>query len=225
MSLRLLPIVLLLVQLLGCSLLPEQVDKTKKWSAQKLYAEATEAMHDGDYPQAIEYYEKLEARYPFGRYATAAQLNLAYAYYKDEQPEAAIVAADRFIKLHPDHPASAYAHYFKGLVNFNRNFGFLDRFLPTDTAQRDAGAAKTSYRDFATLIERFPNTEYAEDARKRMLYLRNNLARGEIHVARYYLRRGAFIAAANRAQYVVENFQRTPAVKEALAPEVPPKEV
>lgn len=208
---------LLLTTLLwGCSLLPEQVDKTKGWSAQKLYSMATEAMHDGDYTLAIEYYEKLEARYPFGQYATAAQLNLAYAHYKDAEPESAILAADRFIKLHPDHPALPYAYYFKGLVNFNRNFTLLDRFLPTDTAQRDAGAAIDSYRDFAALVSRYPNTEYAEDAHKRMLYLRNNLARGEVVVARYYLKRGAFLAAANRAQYVVENYQKTPAVREAL---------
>ena len=110
----------------------------------------------------------------------------------------------------------AYAYYLKGLVNFNRSLGFLSRFAPTDTSQRDPGAALDSYHDFERVLKEFPTSDYAEDARKRMLYLRNNLARYEVHVARYYIKRGAFVAAADRANYVIENYQRTPALKDAL---------
>ncbi len=214
--LRFLATLALLVSLAGCGLLPEEQDETKGWSAQKLYSEASAALADGDYTNAIKYYEKLEARYPFGRYAMQAQLDVAYAYYRAEEPEQAIAAADRFIKLYPNSPATPYAYYLKGLVNFNLSLGLLERYLPTDPSQRDAGAALEAYKDFEELVRRFPDSEYAKDARQRMLYLRNNLARYEIHVARYYYNRGAYLAAANRASSVVERFQRSPAVKEAL---------
>ena len=200
----------------GCSVFGKEEDKTRDWSAQKLFVEATDAMSESDYERAIDLYEKLEARYPFGKYAMQAQLNVAYAYYRYLEPESAIAATERFINLYPNNPATAYALYLKGLVNFNRNLSFMDRFIPTDQAQRDPGASADAYKDFAELVRRFPDTEYAEDARKRMIYLRNNLARHEAQVARYYIDRGAYAAAANRAKYVVENYQRTPAVKDAL---------
>ena len=120
------------------------------------------------------------------------------------------------MRLHPDRPAIAYALYLKGLVNFNQNMGFFSRFLPTDNSQRDPGSTMDSFNDFAELVRRFPDTEYARDARLRMLYLRNQLARHELHVARYYLDRGAWLAATRRAQYVVEHYQYTPSVKDAL---------
>jgi len=199
----------------GCSIFGDE-DETEGWSQQKLYTEASDELYAGNYEKAIDYYEKLEARYPFGKFAHQSQLNVAYAYYRAEEPESALAAADRFIKFHPGHPAVAYAHYLKGLVNFNSSLGFLARFTPTDNSQRDPGAAQESYKDFEIVVRDFPESEYAEDARKRMLYLRNNLARHEVHVARYYIKRGAFVAAANRAAYVVENYQRTPAMREAL---------
>jgi outer membrane protein assembly factor BamD len=214
--LRLLTTLVLALALAGCGLLPEEKDETKGWSAQKLYTEASAALASGDYTNAIKYYEKLEARYPFGRYAMQAQLDIAYAHYRAEEPEQAIAAADRFIKLYPNSPATPYAYYLKGIVNFNLSLGLLERYLPTDPSQRDAGAAVESYKDFEELVRRFPDSEYAQDARQRMLYLRNNLARYEVHVARYYYNRGAYLAAANRASYVVERFPRTPAVREAL---------
>jgi outer membrane protein assembly factor BamD len=214
--LRYQPLILLTVLLLaGCSGLDEK-DETRGWSQQKLYSEATAELDAGAYERAIKYYELLESRYPFGKYAHQSQINLAYAYYRFSEPESALAAADRFIKLHPKHPATAYAHYLKGLVNFNRSLGFLDRFLPTDTSQRDPGAALDSYNDFAEVVNQYPNSEYAEDSVRRMLYLRNNLARHEVNVARYYIKRGAFLAAANRAEYVVQNYQRTPALRDAL---------
>lgn len=200
----------------GCSLLPEQIDETKDWSAERLYSEAKDSLNGGDYQQAIHYYELLEARYPFGRYAQQAQLESAYAYYRYDEPSSAIAAADRFIKLHPRHPNVDYAYYLKGLANFNSGRGLIERYLPLDPTQRDPGAARQSFYDFAELVKRFPDSKYAEDARQRMLFLRNNLAAYEVNVADYYMRRKAYLAAATRGGYVVENFQRTPAVPKAL---------
>lgn len=211
----LLRILLPLLLLAGCAM-PKQIDMTKDWSASKFYSEAKAALQDGDYQQAIKYYEGLEARYPFGRYAIQAQLDVIYAHYKDGDPDAAIAAADRFIKLYPQNPFVDYAYYLKGLANYNRNKGFASRFLPADPSQRDAGAALDSFNDFAELVRRYPDSKYAADARQRMLFLRANLAKYQIHVAHYYMRRGAYLAAANRANQVVEHFQRTAAVREAL---------
>ncbi len=204
------------IWLSACSWLESQKDVTKDWSASKLYSEAASELDDGNYQTAIEYYEKLEARYPFGRYAMQSQLDVAYAYYRGEEPEQAIAAADRFIKLYPENPYVDYAYYLKGIVNYNRSVGFLDRYIPTDPSQRDPGSALDAFRDFGELVTRFPDSKYAPDARQRMVYLRNNLAKSEVHVARYYMKRGAYIAAANRATNVIENFQRTSAVEDAL---------
>jgi len=215
-TIRLLSLSALLFLISACSLLPEQIDETKGWSASKFYSEASGAMADGNYETAIKYYEGLEARYPFGRYAMQAQLDVAYAYYKDEQQEQALAACDRFIKLHPNNPHVDYAYYLKGIVNFNRGIGMFDRFVPTDTSQRDSAAALDSFKDFSELARKFPNSKYAADAKKRMVYLRNNIAAHQVHVARYYMKRGAYLAAANRGAQVVENYQRAPAVKDAL---------
>lgn len=200
----------------GCSIFGEEEDETKGWSAQQLYSAASEALLESNYDDAIRYYEILESRYPFGRYALQSQLEIAYAYYKDEEHDSAIAAANRFIKLHPNNPATPYAYYLRGLADFNRNLGFMERFLPTDTSQRDPGSSRDSYKHFAELIKRFPDSEYAEDARLRMAYLYNNLARYQVHVAQYYLDRSAYLAAANRAAGVVQEYPQTPAVKDAL---------
>lgn len=211
-----LPVLLLVVALVGCGIFGKEIDTTEGWSAAKLYEEASSEMNSGNYARAIELYEKLEARYPFGRYAMQAQLDVAYAHYRADEPEQAIAAADRFIKLYPQNPFVDYAYYFKGIVNYNRSVGFLDRYIPTDASQRDPGSALDAFTDFSVLVERFPESRYAEDARQRMLYLRNNLAKHEVNVARYYMRRGAYLAAVNRANYVIERFQRTSAVEDAL---------
>lgn len=200
----------------GCSLFPTEEDETKGLAANKLFDVATDALDSGDYETAIRYYESLEAQYPFGPYAMQAQLNVAYAYYQFDEPESALASIDRFLKLHPQNPAAAYAWYFRGIVNINRTDGLFERFLPTDPSQRDPGAAYAAYKDFKQVVERFPESEYAKDARTRMLFIRNNLARHELHVAYYYMDRGAFLAAANRAIYVVENYQRSPVMKDAL---------
>ncbi len=207
---------LLSAALSGCAFFGTGPDETKDWSANKFYSEAKGALNSRDYEQAIKYYEGLQARYPFGAYAQQSQLDLAYAYYKFEEPDSAIAAADRFIRLYPRHPNVDYAHYIKGLANFNRGSGLLERYLPQDTSQRDPGAAKDSFTDFATLVKQFPTSKYAQDARQRMVFLRNNLALYEVHVARYYMRRGGSLAAANRASSVVARYQKTPAVPYAL---------
>lgn len=201
----------------GCGLFgSNDEDRTRKWSAEKLYQEAKSSASLGDYETAIDYYEKLEIRYPFGRLAEQGQLELAYAYYRYEEPESAIAAADRFIKLHPRHASVDYAYYLKGLVNFNRNRGLLARIIPPNDHERDIGAVLDAFKDFSDLVERFPDSKYSTDTRKRMLYLRNTVAEHELVVARYYMRRAAFVAAANRAKYVVENFPTVPSVPEAL---------
>ncbi|MEW6352859.1 MAG: outer membrane protein assembly factor BamD [Pseudomonadota bacterium] len=215
-TLKSLLIIALFAAVAGCGLLPEQIDKTKNWSAERLYAEAKDALDSGDYATAIKYFETLEGRYPFGRYAQQAQLEIIYAYYKDQEPASAVAAADRFIKLHPRHPYVDYAYYLKGLANFNQSRGLVERYLPQDPTQRDPGAARQSFQDFAELVKRFPNSKYAKDAALRMTFLRNNLAQYEVNVANYYMKREAFVAAANRAKYVVENYPRTPAVPDAL---------
>ncbi len=200
----------------GCSLLPDQVDQTSEWSANQLYSAAKKELNSKNYEKAIELFEKLEARFPFGRYAQQAQLEIAYAYYKYDEPESAIAAADHFIKIYPRHPNVDYAWYIRGLTNYNRGKTFVDKFLPQDASQRDTRSMRKAFDDFARLATKYPESRYAKDAAQRMIYLRNNMARYEMHVADYYMRRGAYIAALNRGRYVVENYQRTPAIADAL---------
>ena len=201
----------------GCATWGEDPDPTRDWSARRLYDTAKATLDRGAHEQAIEYYEKLEARYPFGPLALQGQLDLVYAYYKFDNPASALAAADRFIKLHPRHPNVDYAYYIKGLVRFAGEDSIVDRFIARDLSQHDASAALQAFRAFEELVRRFPDSRYADDSRQRMQYLKNLLATHEIHVARYYMKRGAWLAAANRARYVVENYQGTPPVSDALA--------
>lgn len=209
---------LVLVSLLSaCSWWSENADVEPDIPEQQLYEEALSAMDDGNFSLAVERLQLLEARYPFGRYSEQAQLELIYAYFRTFEPDSAAAAADRFIRLHPNHDNIDYAYYMKGLTAFEKDRSFLTRYLPLDETQRDPGAARDSFDSFATLVERYPESEYAPDAQKRMQYLKNRLATHEIHVATYYMKRQAWIAAANRGRYVVENYQETPAVADALA--------
>jgi outer membrane protein assembly factor BamD len=182
----------------------------------ELYEDAMEALKKEDYRVAADKFEDLESHYPFGRYSEQSQLELIFAYYKMNKYDAARTAADRFIRLHPQHDSIDYAYYLRGLTYFDRDKGLTERFLPTESSMRDPGAARNSFADFSTLLTRYPSSQYAPDARDRMLYLKNLLAAYEIHVARYYIKRGAHIAAANRGRYVVENYQETPAIPDAL---------
>lgn len=212
---RLLLTIAALFLLASCS---SQDEKGANYSTEKDFYEAAQRqLKSSRWEIAIENLQALETNFPFGTYAEQAQLELIYAYYRSFEHEAAISAADRFIRLHPRHRNVDYAYYMKGLSSFTEGKGMFERFLKTDLSKRDPGTARQSFAYFAQLLSRFPNSEYAPDARKRMIYLRNLLARSEINVANYYLKRGAYIAAANRGRYVVENFQQTPAVPDALA--------
>lgn len=206
---------LLLLTLIGCS--KDEVEDDLEATELAYYTSSQQSLRAGNYDGAIQKLQLLESRFPFGRYAEQAQLEIVYAYYKSSQPEAARSAADRFIRLHPGHPNVDYAYYLKGMVSFEQDKNFLSNLIPMDPSTRDPGAARESFNDFAQLIRRFPNSEYAPDAQKRMKYLRNLLAMSEIHVGRYYIQRGAYVAAANRGRYVFENFQGSVAVPDALA--------
>ncbi|MEO6147510.1 MAG: outer membrane protein assembly factor BamD [Sulfuriferula sp.] len=210
-------LVLLVVLLAGCGLLPKTVDETQGWSAQRLYAEAKDQLNSGGYEKAIKYFETLEARYPYGRYAQQAQLEVAYAYYKDNEPVSAIAACDRFIKLHPEHPNVDYAYYLRGLANFTEDQGLLSRIGDQDMTDRDPKAAGESFDSFQQLVTRFPKSKYTPDALARMKYLVDALASHEVHVALYYYKRGAYVAASNRAQYAIEHYPNSPAIEQALA--------
>lgn len=210
-----------LLLLSGCSLFGSKEDKTEKigenTTEKLLYDTAQRFLRSGQWDTAIQNLQLLEENFPFGNYAEQAQLELIYAYYKSYEVEASIAAADRFIRLHPQHRQVDYAYYMKGLATFTEGKGLFERFVPTDLTRRDPGPARESFAHFSQLLAKFPNSTYAPDAKKRMIYLRNLLARYEIHVANYYFERGAYLAAANRGRYVVENFQKTPAVPDGLA--------
>jgi outer membrane protein assembly factor BamD len=200
----------------GCSMLGGDKDDTAGWSAQKLYGEAKDAMAAGTWDKAVKYLEKLEARYPYGRFAQQAQLDTAYAYWKNGERASAIAAADRFIKLYPNHANVDYAYYLKGLVNFNENTGLMSALDNPDMTERDSKGTREAFDAFKELANRFPDSKYTEDALARMRYLLNSLAQYEVHVARYYMKRGAYVAAANRAQYAVQNYVQAPAIEEAV---------
>ena len=200
----------------ACSFFKQDFDETAGWSANKLYGEAKDAMAGKNWEKAIKYLEKLEARYPYGRYAQQAQLDIAYVHWKSGERALAIAAADRFIKLYPNHANVDYAYYLKGLVNFNENSGLLSVLGDPDLSERDSKGTRESFEAFKELMLRFPESKYADDAQARMRYLVNSLAQYEVHVARYYMKRGAFVAAANRAQFAVQNYSQAPAIEEAV---------
>ena len=182
----------------------------------KMYQDAKEELQSGNFEKAVKNYEALEARYPYGPYAQQAELEMAYAQYKQGEATNAIATADRFIKAHPNHVNIDYAFYVKGLANFKDDFGYFTTLSGQDLSERDQKAAREAFDTFKELITRFPLSRYAEDSGKRMVYLQNNMAAHEVHVADYYFRRGAWLAAANRAQIVVKDFPRAPASEQAL---------
>lgn len=200
----------------GCGATPDQADETAGWSAERIYTEAKDSLNEGAFDRAIRLFERLEARYPYGRYAQQAQIEVAYAHYKQNEAALAIAAADRFIRLYPNHPHVDYAYYLKGLATFNEDLGLLGGVANQDLAERDPKGAQESFDTFKELVNRFPESRYADDARQRMQYLVNSLAAHEVHVARYYFRRGAYVAAINRARTAVTTYPDSPAVEEAL---------
>ena len=215
----------LVLQLSGCAFgwldTTKRGEDTADWSVTRFYAEAKSDLEAGDYKTAIKLFEALEARYPYGRYAQQAQLEIAYAHYKADDSAAAVIAANRFIRLHPNHPNVDYAHYIKGLASFNDEKGIagyvMKRYLNQKMSERDPKASRESFESFKELITRYPDSKYRSDAVKRMNYLVNTVAMGEIYVARYYMKRGAYIAAVNRAQYALQEYPQTPATEDALA--------
>jgi outer membrane protein assembly factor BamD len=219
----LIPALLSLVLLGGCAWMPwggnktAEVDEDVNATEQLLYRNVQRSLRSGNFRQAVEALERLEAYFPFGRYAEQAQLELIYAHYMGYNPDAARTAADRFIRLHPQHPNVDYAYYLKGLASFNKNRGVLDRLVASDLSKRDMTSSREAYNDFAALLARFPDSPYAPDARQRMLYLRNLLAAAELNVANFYMERGALVAAANRARFIIENYSKADAVPDALA--------
>jgi outer membrane protein assembly factor BamD len=201
----------------GCDWLRSaQEDETTGWSAQRLYGEAKDAMSNKEWQKAVKYLEKLEARYPYGRYAQQAQLEQAYALWKDGDRASALASADRFIKLYPNHPNVDYAYYLKGLINFNEDIGLISFLTNPDMTDRDPKGSREAFASFKEVVTRFPDSKYAEDSTARMRYLVNALASHEVHVARYYMKRTAYLAAANRAQFVVEHYPQAPAMEEAV---------
>ncbi|MEQ1767479.1 MAG: outer membrane protein assembly factor BamD [Methylotenera sp.] len=201
----------------GCAIFgsPTELDDTKGLTAERIYQLGEEKMRDKDYDKAIVYFGKLESRYPNGRYAAQAQLETAYAHYKKQDPVLAVAAADRFIKLHPNHPNVDYAYYLKGLAVFNER-GVIEKLTKQKISDRDPRALRDSFVTFKELVSRYPNSRYAKDSTQRMVYLANSLAEHEIDVARYYMKRQAYLAAVNRCKYVLEYFPQTPSVEESL---------
>jgi outer membrane protein assembly factor BamD len=200
--------------LAGCSSTP--VDKTATMSPNRIYADAKDEMNSGGYDKAVTLLEKLEGRAAGTPLAQQAQVDKAYAYYKSGEPAQAISTLDRFMKLHPASPALDYALYLKGIINFNDDLGMFSAITRQDLAERDQKAAKESFESFKELAARFPDSRYTPDARQRMNYIVNSLAQYEVHVARYYYSRGAYLAAINRAQLALTDYQNVPALEEAL---------
>ncbi len=207
--------ILALLLVSGCA--STQLDETRDWSPDRLYSAAREELEDKNYQKAITYYEKLESRYPYGRYAQMAQIESAYTFWKDNENAQALAACERFLKMHPNHPNADYAYYLKGRINFNEDTGILGYLTVKDLTERDPQAAQDAFDAFRELVTRFPQSRYVPDAQARMSYLVNSLASAEVNVAEYYLRRGAYVAAINRAQFALTNYPRTPAIKRALS--------
>lgn len=191
-------------------------DETAQYTAKELYEEAQSAINTAEFQAAVRHLESLEARYPFDPYAKQAQLDIAYAYYKFEELDSATSAIERFERIHPRDPHLDYVYYLKGLINFNRGQGLLDAWFPRDPSKHDPAVLERAFKDFATLVRRYPNSQYAGDANQRMIYIRNQLAKKEILIARFYEKRESWLSAAKRAKAVLERFPKTIWTRDAL---------
>jgi len=200
----------------ACGTVKPEKDPTTGWSAERLYRDARESMSAGSWSTARSRLEAIESRYPFGTYAQQALIDQAYINWKDEEPEQALAAIDRFEQQYPNHPGSDYMLYLKGLITFTPPSAPFSRFTGQDPAERDPKGLRESYESFNELLRRYPDSRYASDARKRLTWLVDTIARNEVHVAEYYYRRGAYVAAANRGQTVITDFQGVPAAERAL---------
>jgi len=200
----------------ACGSTPEAPDETANWTVEHLYGQAHDAMQSRDWKKAIDLLDKLEGRFPYGRFAQQALLDLAYAHWKYDERPAAIASIDRFIKQYPSHEALDYAYYLKGVILFTENPGLFAALSKPDFAERDPKSAREAFVAFREVTTRFPQSKYAADSALRMRYLLNTLARHEVYVASYYMKRGAYVAAVNRAQRAVRDFPQAPATEEAL---------
>lgn len=210
-------IAVLWVLVLGACASGQSADSTRGWPVEKLYNEAKDELDSGNFKRAIEYYEKLEARFPYGRYAQQAALEVAYAYFRQRESASAIAACDRYIKLYPNAPNVDYAFYLKGLVSFNEDLGLMAKLSNQDMTERDPKAMQESFDSLRELVTRFPDSRYTPDALQRMRYLVNAMASYEVKVAEYYLRRRAYVAAVNRAQSAITTYEAAPALERAFA--------
>jgi outer membrane protein assembly factor BamD len=201
---------------LVCACASKPVDPTTSWSPNKIYSEAKEEVASGAWDKAIDLYEKLEGRAAGTPLALQAQIEKAHAQYKSGEPAQALATLDRYIKLHPMSPGVDYALYLKGIIQFNDELGFLGRFTAQDPSERDQKASKEAFESFRQLAERFPDSKYTPDARARMNYIVGALARYEVHVAKYYFSRGAYVSAINRAQTAISDYKEVPAIEDAL---------
>lgn len=200
----------------GCSPIASPSEIYKGQSAEQLYTDAETDLAKGHYSGAVQRFEALDSLYPFAPQSEQAHLDIIYAYYRTGDDASTVAAADRFIREYPGNPHVDYAYYLKGLANYRSDRSWFTRYLPLDAAERDAGSAKQAFNDFSDLLKLYPNSYYASDARQRMVYLRNMLARHEVAIAQYYYQRAAYVAAINRASYVVQHYQRTPSTAKAL---------
>jgi outer membrane protein assembly factor BamD len=214
--LRLLALLFLIGGLAGCGVLGSR-DDLEQLGAEELYASGRSSMENGAFERAERVFKAVNSRFPFGSTSEKAQLALAYAQYRQSKHDEAQATVDRFIRTYPTHPRVDYAHYLRGLINFERDASFINSLVATDASKRDQTSHRQSFRDFGELVKRFPESQYAPDARARMVYLRNTMAQSELDVARYYLRRGAWVGAANRARYLLDNYQGAPQTHDALA--------
>jgi len=200
----------------ACSTHKTKNDPYKGMSAEEIYTKGRKAAQAKKYSVAIKDFEELEARYPYGQYTDKAQLALIYAYYKQGNSASSLAIADRFIRVHPRHQYVDYAYYMKGFVNYHENFSTVYRYFPIERSKRDPALAQQSFDDFKVLVQRFPNSEYSRDAIQRMIHLRNQLAQYELYMADYYMSQKAYLAAANRAGYIINNFDQSEVIPDAL---------
>ena len=216
-SIRVWVVLALVLVLPACSLFHGKRDNLDTMSVQALYERANTALKNGNYGAAEQLYNKLIARFPYGDYTEHAQINLAYAQFKNDKPDDAYATVNSYIKTYPASKDIAYAYYLRGLINFNRSGGILSRLFPINRTKRDQGFAVQSFDDFSQLLQRYPTSRYASDARQRMIWLRNGLAQFELNIAFYYYDRQAYVAALNRARYVLDHYQQAPQTGDALA--------
>ena len=220
MKAKILLINLVIIALLsGCSYWEnvfKEADPTISLSAAQIYSQGKEFLDAQDYPNAIKYFDILEARYPFGKYSTQAMLDLAFAAYQSNLKDEAIINADRFIRLYPNHPNVSYAYYLRALSNFDKDSNFITKLFASDPSKYDVTKLRQSFDDFTIVVNKFPNSKYAKDSRNRLIYIKNMIAANELYIAKYYSKRSAHVAAVERVKYMLKNYSGTPSTEEGL---------